>query len=200
MVQYFPKFITPDLLTAIRVAAIPIIFVLIIVGNNFFLWVALFIYLFACLTDYWDGALARYSGISTDFGKLLDPIADKMLVSSVLVALVSMNRAEAFITAILISREFAVSGLRSIAVVKGIVIAASSGGKWKTALQMVSLGFLIVNQPFLGLDTNLTGRILLYLATAVSIWSGVKYFLAYYSTKQILDKAKPKDNAEIKSV
>jgi len=136
----------------------------------------------ACFTDYWDGVLARHTGKTTDWGKLLDPIADKILITSLLVLLVSLDKAPAYLTVLIIVREFAISGLRSIAAVKGTVIAASSGGKIKTISQMFAVGFLILHYPTWGIPCHEVGIVILWIATAISIWSGLKYFMAYYAT------------------
>ena len=134
MVSFFSKWLTANHLTTLRVALVPLIYCGILYGKNehkilFITWIVFF---FACLTDYWDGILARHQGQTTKLGKLLDPVADKILICSLLVLLVAINRAPAFLTVILISREFIITGLRSIAAIEGKVVAANSGGKIKT--------------------------------------------------------------------
>jgi len=180
MVRFFSKFVTPHQMTLLRVLLIPAIYVFIYIDTENLLVVAYFLFLFACFTDYWDGILARHTGRTTDLGKLLDPIADKMLICSLLVVLVAFDRAPDYLTALIISREFAVSGLRSVASVQGIVIQASSGGKIKTISQMFAVGFLILHYPTLGVPCHEVGIIMLWIATAIALWSGGKYIFSYY--------------------
>ena len=184
MLSFFSRWITANDLTVMRILLVPVIFVVMVFWQNnpwvlFGIW---FVFLFACLTDYWDGVLARYQNKSTKLGMLLDPIADKILIMSLLIVLVGLNRAPDYLVAILITREFAVTGLRAVAAAEGRVIAANSGGKYKTLSQMFAVGFLIIHYPTLGIPTHETGIVLLWLATGISLWSGVHYFRAYYST------------------
>ena len=182
MVEFFSKWITPNQLTALRVMLIPVIYILVFLNTEQLLVVAWALFTVACFTDYWDGVLARHTGKTTDLGKLLDPIADKILIVSLLVLLVSLERAPAYLTVLIIMREFAISGLRSIAAVNGTVIAASSGGKIKTISQMVAVGLLILHYPMLGIPFHDFGIVALWIATAISIWSGIRYFISYYQS------------------
>ena len=184
MLSFFSRWITANDLTVMRILLVPVIFVVMVFWQNnpwvlFGIW---FVFLFACLTDYWDGVLARYQNKSTKLGMLLDPIADKILIMSLLIVLVGLNRAPDYLVAILITREFAVTGLRAVAASEGRVIAASSGGKYKTLSQMFAVGFLIIHYPTFSIPTHETGIVLLWLATGISLWSGFHYFSAYYST------------------
>ncbi|MFL2748769.1 MAG: CDP-diacylglycerol--glycerol-3-phosphate 3-phosphatidyltransferase [bacterium] len=184
MLSFFSRWITANDLTVMRILLVPVIFVVMVFWQNnpwvlFGIW---FVFLFACLTDYWDGVLARYQNKSTKLGMLLDPIADKILIMSLLIVLVGLNRAPDYLVAILITREFAVTGLRAVAASEGRVIAANSGGKYKTLSQMFAVGFLIIHYPTFGIPTHETGILLLWLATGISLWSGFYYFRAYYST------------------
>ena len=138
------------------------------------------VFLIACLTDYWDGVIARHQGKDTKIGKLLDPVADKILICSLLILLVAMGRVPAFLTIILIARELIINGLRSIAAAEGVVIAASSGGKSKTITQMVAVGFLIIHYNTIGLPCHEIGIIMLWIATLISLWSGYKYIVSYF--------------------
>ena len=183
MLSFFSRWISANDLTVMRILLVPVIFVVMVFWQNnpwvlFGIW---FVFLFACLTDYWDGVLARYQNKSTKLGMLLDPIADKILIMSLLIVLVGLNRAPDYLVAILITREFAVTGLRAVAASEGRVIAANSGGKYKTLSQMFAVGFLIIHYPTFGIPTHETGIVLLWLATGISFWSGFHYFRAYYS-------------------
>ena len=181
MVTFFSKWLTANHLTTLRVILVPFIYLGIVLGRDdqtilFCIWV---VFLFACLTDYWDGVLARHQGKTTKLGKLLDPVADKILIISILVLLVGIGRAPELLTVIMISREFIISGLRSIAVTGGIVIPASSGGKLKTIFQMFAIGFLIIHYPTIGIPCHDIGIILLWISTIISLWSGFNYVMAY---------------------
>ena len=184
MLSFFSRWITANDLTVMRILLVPVIFVVMVFwqNNHWVLFGIWFVFLFACLTDYWDGVLARYQNKSTKLGMLLDPIADKILIMSLLIVLVGLNRAPDYLVAILITREFAVTGLRAVAASEGRVIAANSGGKYKTLSQMFAVGFLIIHYPTLGIPTHETGIVLLWIATGISFWSGFHYFRAYYST------------------
>ncbi|WP_027963253.1 CDP-diacylglycerol--glycerol-3-phosphate 3-phosphatidyltransferase [Halalkalibacillus halophilus] len=134
------------------------------------------LFIIASLTDWLDGYYARKYNLVTNLGKFLDPLADKLLVSAALICLVELQLAPAWIVIIIISREFAVTGLRLVAAGDGIVLAASQMGKLKTTLQIGSASFLLLHHfplSYIGLPI---GTILLYLAAIVTVISGVDYF------------------------
>ena len=182
MVAFFSKWLTANHLTTLRVALVPFIYTGMVIGKDehWILFSTWLVFLFACLTDYWDGVLARHQGQTTKLGKLLDPVADKILIGSLLVLLVGMGRAPALLTVILISREFIVNGLRSIAAAEGKVISASSGGKLKTISQMFAVGFLIIHYPTVGIPTHEVGIVILWASTVISLWSGYNYVVAFF--------------------
>jgi len=137
--------------------------------------------LFICMPDRLLGwCLGQTSRTNNQTWKLLDPVADKILIGSLLVLLVGMGRAPALLAVILISREFIISGLRSIAAAEGVVISASSGGKLKTIFQMFAVGFLIIHYPTFSIPCHEVGIILLWISIAVSLWSGFNYVVAYF--------------------
>ena len=171
----------PNLVTMSRVVLIP--FVLFFIDNYSPLrsFIASLLYLVAAAGDFVDGYLARKRGEVSTLGKFLDPLADKLLVTAVLVYLVALSRVEAWVVVVLIARDLAVNGLRSIASAQGLVIAASDGGKIKTALQLVAIMMLLIyfRYPALGtsiqVDYQRAGNVVLYVSTAVSVFSGVQY-------------------------
>jgi CDP-diacylglycerol--glycerol-3-phosphate 3-phosphatidyltransferase len=171
----------PNLVTMSRVVLIP--FVLFFIDNFSPLrsFIASLLYLVAAAGDFVDGYLARKRGEVSTLGKFLDPLADKLLVTAVLVYLVALSRVEAWVVVVLIARDLAVNGLRSIASAQGLVIAASDGGKIKTALQLVAIMMLLIyfRYPALGtsiqVDYQRAGNVVLYVSTAVSVFSGVQY-------------------------
>ena len=182
MVAFFSKWITANHLTTLRVALVPFIYAGIVIGEND-QWILLgtwLVFFIACMTDYWDGVIARHQGKTTKIGKLLDPVADKILICSLLVLLVAMERAPAYLTVIIIAREMIVNGLRSIAAAEGSVIAASSGGKSKTITQMLAVGFLIIHFKTIGLPCHEIGILILLVSTGISLWSGYKYIVSYF--------------------
>jgi CDP-diacylglycerol---glycerol-3-phosphate 3-phosphatidyltransferase len=139
--------------------------------------IAAFIFTVAAVTDGLDGYIARKRKMVTNFGKFLDPLADKLLVSAVLISLVELQRLSAWVAFVIISREFAVTGLRLVAVAEGLVIAASKLGKLKTVFQVVGvIALMLHNFPFsyIGFPFD---QVMIYIAVAITIVSGIDYFL-----------------------
>lgn len=172
----------PNWLTLSRIAAVPIIVVLMGIGQGGY-WssiVTALIFLVAVLTDLVDGYLARRYGLVTNLGRFLDPLADKLLNSAALIMLVPIDRAPAWLVFLLIGREIAVTGLRSIAAAEGIIISASNLGKQKTLTQNVAVFCLLWHYSFLGLSAQAVGMVLLYLALLTTYYSGYKYFADFY--------------------
>lgn len=134
----------------------------------------------ASITDFFDGYLARQSGKVTKLGIILDPIADKFLIVSGLVVLVDMERLPAWIAIIIIVREFLVTGLRAVALSRNIVIPAEIGGKIKTTLQMIAIFCLILMGSIFGVDLYDIGIILIWIALALAIISGVQYAISFW--------------------
>ncbi len=164
----------PNRLTLIRIFLVPIVMVFLIPGTEIYNYIALALFVAAAVTDWLDGHIARSRQQVTTLGKLLDPIADKLLISSVLISLVQIGRADAWLVAVMVGREIAVSGLRSIAASQGIVIAARELGKYKFGAEIAASILLIPNWfPPVGL-------IFLYIAMILSLASGVDYFLKFW--------------------
>ncbi|MCH7780284.1 MAG: CDP-diacylglycerol--glycerol-3-phosphate 3-phosphatidyltransferase [Acidobacteria bacterium] len=146
--------------------------------------IAVAIFLVAASTDWLDGYLARKRDQITDLGKLLDPIADKLLTISAFIALVELRLAPAWMIVVIVGREFAVSGMRSIAAVKGSVIAASSWGKLKTASQIVAITLLILSDSIeRWVRLGNVGKIALWVVLALSLFSMAQYFVSF--SKQV---------------
>jgi len=139
--------------------------------------IAALIFIVAASTDSLDGYIARKRKLVTNLGKLLDPLADKLLVSAVLVSLVEMDKLGAWIVIVIISREFAVTGLRQIALLEGIVMAASKWGKWKTAAQITAIIALLLNNfPFAFIDFPFD-VVTSWIAAIITVYSGIDYFV-----------------------
>jgi CDP-diacylglycerol--glycerol-3-phosphate 3-phosphatidyltransferase len=147
-----------------------------------------FSFLGVSLTDLLDGYLARRGGTITRIGKLLDPLADKLLVMTALVLLVAMPAriplwGVSLVVAIL-GREMAVTGLRAMASAEGVILPAVSLGKWKTGLQTASLTCLLVHYPWFGVPLHEIGLFLLGVATVLTLWSGARYFSSYLGGRE----------------
>jgi CDP-diacylglycerol--glycerol-3-phosphate 3-phosphatidyltransferase len=166
----------PNVLTVLRICAVPVIVVALLDETPHGDALAAAVFSLAAITDGLDGYIARRRQEITTFGKLMDPLADKLLIVAALIALVSLDRLAAWIAMVIIARELAVTGLRSIAAEKGVVIAASWLGKVKTALQVAAVVALIVWDPApLGVD------LLVYAALAATVISGADYFFGLRS-------------------
>ena len=162
----------PNKLTLLRVFMIPIFVVFMLVDiTPFDNWIALAVFILASLTDLLDGKIARKYNLVTNFGKFMDPLADKLLVCSAMICLVEMHIIPAWIVIIIIAREFIISGFRLIASDTGVVIAASYWGKFKTVFQMVMICLMIANIPALRLLTD----IVMWVALILTIVSLIDY-------------------------
>lgn len=166
----------PNKLTILRVIMIPFFIVFMYLNFAAAKWIALAIFIAAALTDTLDGQIARRCNLVTNFGKFMDPLADKLLVCSALIVLVDMERIPAWIVIIIIAREFIISGFRLIAAEKGTVIAAGIWGKMKTVVQMVMVCFLIASLG--GTVINVIEQVLIYLALALTVISLIDYLVS----------------------
>lgn len=164
----------PNKLTTFRVVLIPFfIFFLMTELIPYSKWIALAIFCIASLTDFFDGYLARKWNMVTNFGKFMDPLADKLLVCSAIIAFTAMDRMPAWIVIIIVAREFIISGFRLIAAEKGVVIAASYWGKFKTASQMFMIILFIINIDALFIP----GQVLMYIALTLTVISLLDYII-----------------------
>jgi CDP-diacylglycerol--glycerol-3-phosphate 3-phosphatidyltransferase len=168
----------PNLLTFFRILVIPLFVVLLHDPGRTESIVTAALFFLACWSDFLDGYLARRRGIITPLGKLLDPLADKLIVMAALVMLAATMReprVPAWMVVLIVGRELAVTGLRAIAVSEGIVLAADELGKYKMIFQMFALHGLLLHYSFFGIDFHAAGMYFLWIALVVGLWSAVGY-------------------------
>ncbi len=165
----------PNKLTLLRILLIPV-FILVMMSNikNHYL-IACLIFVIASITDALDGHIARKNNLVTDFGKFMDPLADKLLVISALICMIESNLVAGWMVIIIVSRELTVSILRAIAAADGKVIAASGGGKIKTISQMLAIIILLIGENFNNILLINIGSIFILIATFFTLYSGIDY-------------------------
>ena len=166
----------PNQLTIARVCAIPLFIILLLMG---FRVAATIVFLAAALTDMLDGKTARKYNLVTNFGKLMDPLADKLLTMAAFVCLVELGDIPAWMVIVILGREFIITGMRQVAAAEGIVIAAGWSGKIKTVCQMVAIPLIMLNNwPCSMLPFNFPlDQIALWAALVMTIWSGAEYII-----------------------
>lgn len=163
----------PNLLSLFRILLVPILVVVLLTEFEGSAFIGLGLFLLAALTDFLDGYIARRRQQVTNLGKLLDPAADKILTSAAFISLVGLGLADAWMVVVIVSREFIVSGLRSVAASQSKVLAASASGKVKTVTQIVAISLLIIKDQ-LG-EFQILAPLSLWVAVLVTIYSGVEY-------------------------
>jgi CDP-diacylglycerol--glycerol-3-phosphate 3-phosphatidyltransferase len=183
----------PNFLTVVRILLVPVLVVALLgeTGNDV---LAAIVFAAASVTDALDGYLARTRNAVTSFGKLMDPIADKLLVVAALFALVSLGRLEAWIAMVIVTRELAVTVTRMAATGQGVIIPAAGWGKIKTMVQVAAIFFLIAFDP-----TPLWVDLLVYAAVAVTVISGVDYFFGLRRMLREADERRRRAAAEAAS-
>ena len=173
----------PNLITFVRIGMIPVILAFTYYESRVNSFIAAVLFAATGATDFLDGWVARRTGQVTVIGKFLDPLADKLIVMSALVMLVHLGRVAAWLVILILAREFIVTGLRTIAMSEGIVIAAGQEGKYKTSLQIAAISFLLLHYRYrvdflfreVDVDANVVGTSLLYASVAFSVWSAIVY-------------------------
>ena len=170
---------TPNKLTVLRLLLVPVFFVVAYFERSKDVYLfATVIYSVASATDFLDGYLARKYNLVTDFGKFMDPLADKVLVAAAMIFLVQVGRLPAFLVVVIVAREYAISILRAIASSQGTVIAAAKGGKIKTVTQMIGTILLLLNMTAIGLT-------IMYIALIATIYSGGEYI---YNSRHLISE------------
>ena len=188
----------PNYLTLLRVVLVPAVILALFQGNHGWDIASAVFFGIAGLTDYFDGYLARKLKIETVYGKLMDPLADKFLVICSLIMLQHLGRMSPVIVMILVCRELTITGLRALASAEGVIVGASSGGKWKTAIQMTAIPCLMVKEqfgiPFLGIGMWLT-----YLSLGFSLWSAKDYIVGFFEGLKVATALRKKRRTERKN-
>lgn len=164
-------------LTVLRIMLVPIFLICAMIDTTTTNIIALSIFIIASATDKLDGYIARSRNQITNFGKFMDPLADKLLVTCALILLVEKGIVAAWVVVVIIAREFIVSGLRTLAASQGVVIAASNWGKLKTVIQMIAIIMGLLSLVYNPGWLNITTQVTIYLAAVVTIGSGVDYFI-----------------------
>ena len=172
-------FSNPNVLTMYRVFAIPGLVVLLLFPNRLTAFFAALIFSIASITDALDGFFARRLGLESSFGKVMDPVADKLLVSSAFIMMTSLGWVPAWIVCIIIGREMAVTGLRNLMAEGRQDVSASNLGKYKTGFQIAAIIPLLIHYPYLGIQFHLIGMFFLWCALLLTVWSGADYFLRF---------------------
>jgi CDP-diacylglycerol--glycerol-3-phosphate 3-phosphatidyltransferase len=170
----------PNVLSITRIGTAPLLVLILLSPGKLLSLIAAVLFLLVCLTDWLDGYLARKMDVITSLGKFLDPLADKLLIMTAFIMLIPLGRVPAWMVALIVAREIAVTGLRTAAVDKGIVISASWGGKIKTLAQICAIVPLLVHYTFFGVDFHTVGMVVLWLAFVLTIWSGIDYFIKFF--------------------
>ena len=171
--------INPTYLTLFRVMAAPGIVILLLFPNRGTTLAAAILFSLAAITDYLDGYFARRYGLVSNLGKLMDPLADKLLVSSSLIMLAALQWIPPWIVCIIIGRELAITGLRGVVAGEGQDASASWLGKYKTGFQIAAIIPLLLHYPYLGIDFHVVGLFFLWGALVLTLWSGIDYFVKF---------------------
>ena len=179
----------PNLLSLFRIAIIPLLVYLLTFTGPAAALLAAFLFLLASLTDYFDGYLARRQKTVSNLGKILDPLADKLMIAATLIMLAAMDRpgepsVPGWLVVVMVMRETAVTILRMIALSEGMIMEAEELGKYKFMLQAVAVFALTVHYRYVGVDFYAVGIYFLFLATVVALWSGVSYHVKFFRLLQ----------------
>ena len=180
----------PNFLSLFRIAIIPVLVYLLTLPDRLASTLAALLFLFASLTDYFDGYLARRHQLVSNLGKILDPLADKLMILAVLIMLAAMDRpgepsVPAWLVVVIVARETAVTVLRGIALSEGIVMEAEEMGKYKFVLQAFAIFALLLHYPYLGVDFYVAGMYFLLLSTVFAVWSGVNYYVKFVRLQRL---------------
>jgi CDP-diacylglycerol--glycerol-3-phosphate 3-phosphatidyltransferase len=170
----------PNTLTLFRIACIPLLVVLLFFPNKTTSFLAALVFALASISDLLDGFFARRRQLVTTLGKFLDPLADKLVVSAALIMLIPLGRVPAWMVVVIVGRELAITGLRTVAVSEGKVISADYLGKQKMVFQIVAILGLLLHYEYYGVNFHAVGMFFMWLAVVMTLWSGVNYFRNFW--------------------
>lgn len=170
----------PNTLTLFRIACIPLLVVLLFFPNKTTSFLATLVFALASISDLLDGFFARRRQLVTTLGKFLDPLADKLVVSAALIMLIPLGRVPAWMVVVIVGRELAITGLRTVAVSEGKVISADYLGKQKMVFQIVAILGLLLHYEYYGVNFHAVGMFFMWLAVIMTLWSGFNYFRNFW--------------------
>jgi CDP-diacylglycerol--glycerol-3-phosphate 3-phosphatidyltransferase len=170
----------PNTLTLFRIACIPLIVLLLFFPHKTTSFLAALVFALASISDLLDGFLARRRQLVTTFGKFLDPLADKLVVSAALIMLIPLGRVPAWMVVVIVGRELAITGLRTVAVSEGKVISADYLGKQKMVFQIVAILGLLLHYDYYEVNFHAVGMFFMWLAVIITLWSGFNYFRSFW--------------------
>ena len=170
----------PNTLTLFRIACIPLLVVLMFFPNKTTSFLAALVFTLASISDLLDGFFARRRQLVTTLGKFLDPLADKLVVSAALIMLIPLGRVPAWMVVVIVGRELAITGLRTVAVSEGKVISADYLGKQKMVFQIVAILGLLLHYEYYGVNFHAVGMFFMWLAVVMTLWSGFNYFRNFW--------------------
>lgn len=171
----------PNSITMLRICIIPVLFLLLLSPGRILSLVIAILFIIAAVTDLLDGYIARKYAMVTKMGQFLDPVVDKLIVSTAMILMIPIDRIPAWVVVLIIIRDVTVDGLRSIASSDGAVIEASGLGKKKTLCQIIAVSALLIHyDTVFGLDAHLIGTVVLYVALVLTLYSGIDYFIKFH--------------------
>jgi CDP-diacylglycerol--glycerol-3-phosphate 3-phosphatidyltransferase len=174
----------PNIVTLFRIALAPVLIWILMHTGPEASWIAAGVFFIATVSDFFDGYLARSYDYVTTLGKFLDPMADKLIVTTALIMLAGMARTPhvpAWMVVVLVTREIMVTGLRAVAAAEGLIVGAEELGKYKMTLQSIAIHGLLIHYTYLHVDFYAAGMFILWLAMGVSMWSGADYYVRVVS-------------------
>lgn len=181
----------PMLITGLRIFLVPVIVATLTPQTLIWNVISALLFIFASISDYYDGYYARKFNAVSNLGKFMDPIADKILVTSILVMLIPLDKIDPYMVIVILARDTLISGLRSVAAADQIIIAAQASGKWKTALQMIAIPAVIIGEKSWGIPFDKIGYWVLWISTVLSVTSGIQYVLGYLKAIKRAKSAAP---------
>lgn len=174
----------PMILTMSRMAVCPVFILLLMLKDPLWGWASAILFIVASITDYFDGYYARKYKAITNMGKFMDPIADKVLVATVLIMLLPSRRIDPILVLLLLGRDILIGGVRAIAAADNVVIDAKATGKWKTGLQMISIPMILIYDDLFGFPLYLVGYSILWISVILSMISGYQYVRLYQTSRK----------------